>query len=200
MTVKSPKSHHKHTIIILQCTPEVAPSFSLTGWQDSSRASPFKNKRINPTLQNVGMKPPWVRLAFWENKIPLWGVCYRPDGCTPKISHTGGSRAEEEEAWPPGKVEERVWKEEGEVVREGREELMPTAQQRLPPSQRPEKSTGKELRSRGPQGVQVQGDCQCLHFNSRATPSEYLYFHLQQQPHPHISIYSPTLNLKLHTN
>lgn len=51
---------------------------------------PSKTKESIPD-QNVGMKPPQVPLAFWENKIPHWGVCLRPDGCTPKISHTGGS-------------------------------------------------------------------------------------------------------------
>lgn len=141
------------------------------------------------------MKPPRVRLAFWENKIPHWGVCYRPDGCTPENQpHRGKWLEKKKRAWPPAKMEERVLKEEGGgCEREGREELMPTAQQRPPPPPRAERSTGKELRSRGPRGVQVQGDCQCLHFNSRTTPSEYLYFHLKQQPHPHISIYIPNI-------
>lgn len=66
------------------------------------------------------MKPPQVRLAFWENKIPHWGVCHRPDGCTPKTATQGEVAEEEEEAWPPGKMEERVLEEEEEeVVREG---------------------------------------------------------------------------------
>lgn len=84
---------------------------------------------------------------------------------------------EEEEAWPPGKMEDRALGGEELVVRERREELMPTAQQRPPPPLRAERSTGKELRSRGPRGggVQVQGDCQCLLFNSCTTPSEYTY-------------------------
>lgn len=72
------------------------------------------------------MKPPRVRLTFWENKIPHWGVCHRPDGCTPQKKSTtqGEVDEEEEEAWPPGGVEgvgemeERVLEEE-EVVREG---------------------------------------------------------------------------------
>lgn len=53
------------------------------------------------------------------------------------------------------------------------EELMSTAQQRLPLPLRAQRSTGKELRSRGPHRVQVQGDCQCI---ITAPPS---------QPHPH---------------
>lgn len=63
---------------------------------------------------------------------------------------------------------------------------MPTAQQRPPPPPRAERSTGKGRRSRGPQGVQVQGDCQCLHFNSRATPSERSYLHPTTATPPHL--------------
>lgn len=59
---------------------------------------------------------------------------------------------EEEEVWPPGKMEDRALGGEEQVVRERREELMPTAQQRPPPPLRAERSTGKELRSRGPRG------------------------------------------------
>lgn len=55
-----------------------------------------------------------------------------------------------------------VLEEEEAVGREGREELMPTAQQWPPPPLRACRSTGKEQGSRGPLGVQVQGDCQGL--------------------------------------
>lgn len=54
-----------------------------------------------------------------------------------------------------------------------------------------EKSRGQgELR-----GVQVQGNCHCLHFKCRTTPTQFLYSHW----YPH-SLLFPTLNLRLNTN
>ena len=135
------------------------------------------------------MKPPRVRLAFWEKQNSPLGRLLQTRWVYPeKISHTGGSgwrrrrrrrrrrrgRRGGGGSAPGEDGGEGVEGREGEA---GREELMPTAQQRPPPPPRAERSTGKERRSRGPQGVQVQGDCQCLHFNSRATPSERFHLH-----------------------
>lgn len=50
-------------------------------------------------------------------------------------------------------------------------------------------STGKESGSSGPQGVQVQGDCQCLPFNELAPPphgpASLSHIPIAPRPRPH---------------
>lgn len=150
------------------------------------------------------MKPPRVRLAFWENKIPHWGVYYRPDGCTPEKSATQGEVAEEEiRPAPPskGKMKEReCWRKREGGWERGREELKPTAQQRPPPPARAQRSTGKGAKVKGTSGVaggwgggrgfKFKASVSVCVFNSRATPSQCSRFHLEQRPRPHVSISS----------
>lgn len=88
---------------------------------------------------------PRGRLAFWENKIPHWGVCLRPDGCTRKIGHTGGS---EEEARSRGEAEE-------EGLRGGALRVKADSSTKAPPP-RAGRGTGKERRSRGPGGFKFK--------------------------------------------
>lgn len=79
---------------------------------------------------------------------------------------------------------------------------MPTAQQRPPPPPRAERSTGKGAKVKGTPGVagkvgvaggrgfKFKATVSVCIFNSRATPSQHLHFHLEQRPRPHVSISS----------
>lgn len=146
------------------------------------------------------MKPPRARLAFWENKIPHWGVCYRPDGCTPEKSAAQGEVAEEETRPAPpskGKMKEReCWRKREGGWERGREELMPTAQQRPPPPPRAQRSTGKGAKVKGTsggggdggwlggRGFKFKATVSVCVFNSRATPS--------QRSHAPTSLFPPS--------
>lgn len=72
----------------------------------------------------------------------------------PQKSATQGEVAEEEEeeAWPPGKMEERVWKEEGEVVGEGARKVNADSSTKAATAAEGREEHGKRAKVKGTSG------------------------------------------------
>lgn len=95
---------------------------------------------------------------------------------------------EEEEARPPGKMEERAWKEEGEVVREGARRVNADSSTKAAAAAEGREEHGKRAKVKGTSGgfkfkatVSV-----CILTAAPHPPSQRLYFHSQQQALPRL--------------
>lgn len=171
-------------------TLEIDPGYfhhGITALQHSFSLQKQKNK----SQIQCGNETPLEQISIQGKQNSPLGRFYRPDGCTLKKKRATHWEVAEGEAHPPG----------------GRWRMLKgVGAWRVNADSSTKAATATEGTEEHGKRAKVKGTSQgsssrrlSVHYNSpalSATPSLCLYHHFQVQPHPCISIYHPTLNLK----
>lgn len=162
--------------------PEVALNFTYNGMIGMQHSFPPQKQKNKSHVSECGNETPLGQISILgKQKFPHWGVCHRPDGCTPENQpHRGMWLKRKKRLGPWGKMEERVLEKEEEVVREGLQRVNADSSTKAATAAEGREEHGKRVKVKGTSGG----------FKFKATVSVCI---LTTAPHP-LSTYTSICN------